>query len=184
MHSLAGATVPPRGVWRSWVALGLFVLLPSWVFSEDIRPTVGHRAPDFALHDLQAKTVRLFDVLGKKAVFVNFWATWCVPCREEMPTMERAYRTYKARGLEMLAVSVDVGPEATVGPAVGKFMAELKLSFPALLDPEWKVIKLYRVVGLPATFLIDRRGVIRAVEVGQRDWFSPESRKKLEDLIK
>lgn len=97
--------------------------------------------------------------------------------------MERAYRAYKARGLEMLAVSVDVGSEAAVAAAVKKFMAELKLSFSALLDAEWKVVKLYRVVGLPATFLIDRRGLIRAVEVGQRDWFSSESRKKLEELM-
>lgn len=173
----------PR-VWPAWALSLLIILTPGGAGGEHIHPAVGHRAPDFTLHGLQAKTVRLFDVLGKKAVFVNFWATWCVPCREEMPTMERAYRAYKARGLEMLAVSVDVGPEAAVALAVGKFMAELKLSFPALLDPEWKVVKLYRVVGLPATFLIDRRGVIRAVEVGQRDWFSPESRKRLEDLLK
>lgn len=145
---------------------------------------VGHRAPDFALRDLEARTVKLSDVLGRKAVLVNFWATWCVPCREEMPTMERAYRAYKERGLEILAVSVDVGPEPTVTTAVKKFMAELKLSFPALLDPKWKVVNLYRVIGLPATFLIDRRGIIRAVEVGQRDWFSAESRKKLEELLK
>lgn len=97
--------------------------------------------------------------------------------------MERAYRQYKARGLEILAVSVDVGHEAAVAVTVGKFMAELKLSFPALLDHEMKVAQLYRILGIPATILIDRRGVIRAVEVGQRDWFSPESRKKLEELL-
>lgn len=166
------------------MVVGLLVLIiPGHVTAEDVRPAAGHRAPDFALRDLQARTVKLSDVLGKRAVFVNFWATWCVPCREEMPTMERAYRAYKARGLEILAVSVDVGSEAAVAAAVKKFMAELKLSFSALLDAEWKVVKLYRVVGLPATFLIDRRGLIRAVEVGQRDWFSSESRKKLEELM-
>jgi len=148
-----------------------------------VQAAVGHRAPDFTLRDAQGKPVRLSQLLGKKAVFLNFWATWCVPCREEMPTMERTYREYKTRGLEILAVSVDVGHEAVVAVAVSKFMSELKLSFPALLDPGWKVVNLCRVLGLPATYLIDRGGIVRAVEVGQRDWFSGESRKKLEELL-
>jgi peroxiredoxin len=170
---------------RVWIALGLLsILAPGQVSSEDIRPVAGHRAPDFALHDLKAKTVRLSDFLGKKAVLVNFWATWCVPCREEMPTMERAYREYKAKGLEILAVSADAGPEAAARKSVAQFMNELKLSFPAVLDYEMEVAQLYRVVGIPATFLIDRRGVIRAVEVGPRDWFSPGSRKQLEELLR
>lgn len=170
---------------RALLALGLLIFLaPGSVPADDIRPAVGHRAPDFALHDLNARTVRLSEISRKKAILLNFWATWCVPCREEMPTMERAYRAYRGRGLEILAISVDVGHEAAVAVAMKRFMTELKLSFPALLDPEWKVVTQYRVVGLPATFLIDRRGVIRVVEVGQRDWFSPESRKKLEELLK
>ncbi len=98
--------------------------------------------------------------------------------------MEQAYRQYKARGLEILAVSVDAGREAAVAAAVAKFMAELKLSFPALLDHEMKVAYRYRIPGVPATFLIDRGGVIRVVEVGQRNWFSPESRRKLEELLR
>lgn len=150
----------------------------------DVQPSVGHRAPDFTLRNVQGKPVQLSRVLGEKAVFLNFWATWCVPCREEMPTMERAYREYKARGLEILAVSVDAGPESAAKKSVVEFMRELKLSFPALLDPEMKVAGLYRVFGIPATFLIDRRGMIRAVEVGPRDWFNPDSRKKLEDLLR
>jgi len=183
MPSIGDALSRPR-VRLTWALTLLIIVVPATAGGEHVHPAMGHRAPDFALRDFEARTVRLSDSSGKKAVFLNFWATWCVPCREEMPTMERAYRTYKARGLEILAVSVDVGHEAVVAAAVKKFMAELKLSFPALLDPEWKVVKLYRVVGLPATFLIDRRGVVRAVEVGQRDWFSPESRKKLEELLK
>ncbi len=98
--------------------------------------------------------------------------------------MERAYREYKAKGLEILAVSVDAGSEAAARKSVAQFMNELKLSFPAVLDYEMEVAQLYRVVGIPATFLIDRRGEIRAVEVGPRDWFSPESRKKLEELLR
>lgn len=98
--------------------------------------------------------------------------------------MEQAHRTYNARGLEILAVSIDVGHEATAAVTVAQFMAELKLSFSALLDHKMKVAELYRVRGIPATFLIDRRGVIRAVEMGPRDWASPESSEKLEKLLK
>lgn len=151
--------------------------------ASDVQPAVGHRAPDFTLRDPQGKPVQLSRVLGEKAVLLNFWATWCPPCQEEMPTMERAYRDYKARGLEILAVSIDAGREATVTAKVKLFMAELKLTFPALLDLDGEVARAYRLRGLPTTYLIDRKGVIRAVEVGFRDWASPESRAKVEALL-
>lgn len=80
--------------------------------------------------------------------------------------MERAYREYKAKGLEILAISIDFGDEAAVEPKVKEFMTGLKLTFPALLDPKSKVVRRYRLLGLPTTFLIDRRGVVRAVEIG------------------
>lgn len=143
------------------------------------RPEVGYLAPDFALPDLAGRTVRLSDFRGKTAVFLNFWATWCPPCRTEMPTMERAYQAYRDHGLEILAVSVDTGPKETVQA----FMAELKLSFPALLDPDMAVLHAYQIPGLPASILIDRQGVIRTVEIGYRDWYSAESRKRLETLL-
>ncbi len=80
----------------------------------EVRPQVGYLAPDFALPDLKGRTVRLSDFRGRQAVFVNFWATWCPPCRAEMPTMEQAYRTYRARGLQILAISIDTEPKETV----------------------------------------------------------------------
>ena len=150
----------------------------------DVQPAVGHRAPDFTLPDSHGKPVQLSRVLGERAVLLNFWATWCPPCREEMPTMERAYRDYKARGLEILAVSMDAGSEAAVAAKVNEFMAELKLTFPAVLDPKGDVVRAYRLRGLPTTFLIDRKGVVRAAEIGFRDWASPESRQKLEEALK
>ncbi len=149
----------------------------------DVQPAVGHRAPDFTLRDARGKSVRLSRVLGEKAVLLNFWATWCPPCREEMPTMEQAYRDYKSRGLEILAVSIDAGGEAAVATRVRLFAAELNLTFPTLLDSKGDVVRAYRLRGLPTTFLIDRRGTVRAIEVGFRDWASPESRKKLEALL-
>ena len=149
-----------------------------------VQPAVGHRAPDFTLRDPQGKAVQLSRVVGEKAVFLNFWATWCPPCREEMPPMERAYRDYRAEGLEILAVSIDVGEEKSAAAKVKKFMAKFKLSFPALLDHRMEVAGRYRLIGLPSTVLIDRRGVVRAVEIGYREWVSPESRQKIKDLLR
>lgn len=146
----------------------------------EVRPEVGYRAPDFALPTLDGLTVRLSDFRGKKAVFLNFWATWCAPCRLEMPTMEKAYQEYKRRGLEILAVSLDAGPKS----AVKNFLQELELTYPALLDPDMEVLRLYRLFSIPATFLIDKEGIIRFKELGYRDWTDPESRKMLEQILK
>ncbi|HEV8674670.1 MAG TPA: TlpA disulfide reductase family protein [Methylomirabilota bacterium] len=162
----------------------LAVLAATSSDAADVRPTLGHRAPDFTLRDPDGKPVQLSRVLGERAVLVNFWATWCPPCREEMPIMERAYREYGAKGLEILAVSIDAGSEAAVAGKVKAFMAELKLTFPALLDPRGEVVRAYQLRGLPTTFLIDRTGVIRNIEVGYRDWIDADSRKKLETLLK
>jgi peroxiredoxin len=176
---------------RGWVVLGgatLLLLGLSVVIIQvkggkaapEIRPEVGHLAPDFALPSLDGQTVRLSDFRGKKAIFLNFWATWCVPCRLEMPTMETAYQEYKGRGLEILAVSLDAGSKSVVK----NFMSELKLSYPALLDPKMEVLNLYRQFSIPSSFLIDRQGIIRHRELGYRDWTTPESRKLLETILK
>jgi cytochrome c biogenesis protein CcmG/thiol:disulfide interchange protein DsbE len=169
------------------LAAFLLLLLAGAAVAEatDVQAAVGHRAPDFTLRDPAGTPVQLSRVLKeKKAVFLNFWATWCPPCRDEMPSMERAYRDYKARGLEILAVSIDAGSEAAVAARVKAFMTDLALTFPALLDPTMEVVQAYRLRGLPTSYLIDRTGVIRAVVVGPRDWASPEFRQRLEDLLK
>ena len=148
--------------------------------AQDPKPEVGHPAPDFTLPSLTGKAVRLSDFRGHKAVLINFWATWCAPCRLELPTMEKAYQKYKGKGLEILAVSVDAGPKSSVK----NFMEELGLSFPALLDPDMKVFQLYRLFAIPASFLIDKQGIIRFKELGYRDWTDKESTKLLEELLR
>ena len=85
--------------------------------------------PDFTLRDPEGKAVQLSRILGERAVFLNFWATWCPPCRDEMPSMERVYRDYRARGLEILSVSIDAGDDAAVAARVKAFMSELTLSW-------------------------------------------------------
>lgn len=146
----------------------------------EVRPEVGYLAPDFTLPDLDGKTVRLSDFRGKKAIFLNFWATWCPPCRLEMPTMEKAYQDYKGRGLEILAVTIDAGPKNVVK----NFLEEFKLTFPVLLDPDMEVMHRYRLFSIPATILIDKDGMIRHRELGYRDWTDPKSRKLLEEILK
>jgi peroxiredoxin len=176
----------PKRAWALLVGASLFLLGASLVIfwlrggtASEARPEAGYSAPDFALPDLAGKTIRLSDFRGKRAVFLNFWATWCPPCRLEMPTMERAYQEYRGRGLEILAVTIDAGPTSVVKG----FMEEMKLGFPALLDPRMEVLSLYRISGIPASFLIDRQGVIRHRELGYRDWTTPESRKLLEAIV-
>lgn len=94
--------------------------------------------------------------------------------------MEKAYQTYKGNGLEILAVSIDTGPKSVVK----NFMEQFGLTFPALLDPEMEVLNQFRIVGIPASFLVDKEGVIRFRELGYRDWTDGESTKMLEELIR
>ena len=167
----------------SLLLLGVFLVIVQGRGSKaapEIRPEVGYLAPDFTLPSLDGQTVRLSDFRGKKAILLNFWATWCAPCRLEMPTIDKAYQEYKSRGLEILAVSLDAGSNSVVK----NFMQELKLDFPVLLDPNMEVLRLYRQFSIPATFLIDKQGIVRHRELGYRDWTDPESRRLLEAIVR
>jgi peroxiredoxin len=161
-------------------ALGMVELeRPHDLWAADERPEEGHRAPDFSLKTLDGKTVRLFDFRGKKVVLINFWATWCPPCRVEMPSLQKIHADYKKKGFEILAVSVDTDANREIR----EFMGELRLTFPVLLDPDMKVARRYRVFGLPASILVDRGGMIRLRETGYSDWTLKESRKEVESLL-
>jgi len=152
---------------------------PTFVLANDVRPEEGHVAPDFSLKTLDGKTVRLSEFRGKKVVLVNFWATWCPPCRSEMPTMQQIYTEYKAKGLEILAINI----ERDSKEEILEFMKELRLTFPVLLDPDMKVTRTYRLIGLPVSMLIDRQGIIRSKTIGYHDWTDKESRKRVESLL-
>jgi cytochrome c biogenesis protein CcmG/thiol:disulfide interchange protein DsbE len=144
-----------------------------------IRPKRPTAATDFTVPQLTSQQLRLSDFKGR-VVFLNFWATWCVPCREEMPSMERLYQRYGDRGLTILAVSVDTGRPATVAA----FTKMLRLTYPIGLDPKMEVAEQYRVRGLPSSFLIDRQGNVAAIAIGPRDWDSPPARAVVEALLK
>jgi peroxiredoxin len=144
---------------------------PEFYRSQGIQPPQEEvEAPDFSLSDPDGRTVRLRDYRGRH-VFLNFFATWCGPCREEMPAMERLHQTYKGKGLTVLAVDLQEGPRQ-----VAKFVRELRLSFPALLDREGAVSHEYAVRGLPVTFLIAPDGRIVWRAVGSREWDGPTAR--------
>jgi peroxiredoxin len=142
------------------------------------RTPSGQEAPHFTLSDLEGRPVRLADLRGK-VVLLNFWATWCPPCRAEMPSMEGAYRAYRDRGFTILAVAGD----RQGAPVVAPFMREYGLTFPTVLDVTGAVAARYRVRTIPTTLLLDREGRIVAREVGARDWNGSGARAVIETLL-
>jgi peroxiredoxin len=137
-----------------------------------------HTAPDFVSENLRGGNTGLVDYKGK-VVLLNFWATWCMPCREEMPGMETLWKNYKEQGLVVAAVSVDEGSRGRIET----FSKILDLSFPILLDPESKVSDLYKVSDMPTSFLIDRNGKIISRIVGTEEWASAEAIQLVEKLL-
>jgi peroxiredoxin len=135
-------------------------------------------APDFAVTDLRGHAVRLSAFRGR-VVLLNLWTTWCAPCREEMPSMERLWTRLRAQDFQLLAVSQDEDGRKAVEP----FVQELGLTFPVLLDPERQVGERYGVWGYPETFVIDRNGYVVERVIGPRDWSTPEAVASLEAVI-
>ena len=124
-------------------------------------PSVGFVAPDFTLTNLAGEKVTLSQFRGRPVV-VNFWATWCVPCRQEMPAFQRAFSTYQDEGLVILALNLE-----ETAPLVEPFVEEFGLTFEILYDNDGAINKTYQVTGLPRTVFIDRQGVIKHIQVGE-----------------
>jgi peroxiredoxin len=156
---------------------GFFLASPSIEVRAQDERTVT--APEFVLPDLSGAPVRLSDHEGK-VILLNFWATWCPPCRAEMPSMEKLYQAYRDRGLVILAVSSD----RTGKPVVESFVRERGVTFPILLDPEGNVFAQYGVRGLPTSYLLDRRRRVFSADVGARDWSGKVARQVVEALLK
>ena len=123
-------------------------------------PRQDFAAPDFTVQTLDGRTVALHDLRGQ-VVVLNFWATWCSPCKAEMPALQRVYADLHAQGLEVLAVTVETDQDA-----LQAFVDAYHLTFPIGVDATTDVARLYRVQGTPTTFFIDRDGIIRWVVVG------------------
>jgi cytochrome c biogenesis protein CcmG/thiol:disulfide interchange protein DsbE len=121
---------------------------------------IGRAAPDFLLRTLDGRELRLSDLRGR-VVLLNFWASWCQPCRSEMPEFVRLYSTQRDRGLEVVAVDLQEAPAPVQG-----FVDEFGMTFPVVFDRTGEVARTYRVTQLPVTLIIDRDGVIRAAKYG------------------
>lgn len=137
--------------------------------SNNSRPKPGFPAPTFTFPGLDGKNVSLADYKGK-VVFLNIWATWCPPCREEMPSMEKLHEQLKDEDFEILAVSIDASGSKDIAP----FMKQHQLTFPVLLDTAGTIQKLYGTTGVPESFIIDKTGSIEKVIIGPIDWSTPE----------
>ena len=135
-------------------------------------------APDFSLKDENGKVHHLADYRGK-VVVLNFWATWCPPCREEMPAMERAHQKLKGEKIAIIAVNVGED-EDTVFGVTGQY----RVTFPLPLDTDGNVIKLYPVIGLPTTFVIDPSGKATHRAVGGRHWDDDKLLDQLRAMLK
>jgi peroxiredoxin len=142
-----------------------------------IKPSRPQAAKDFSVSSPSGGTIKLIDYRGK-VVFLNFWATWCPPCLEEMPAMERLYRKYRDRGLVVLAVSVDRD-----GAVVPPFVQRNKFSFPIAHDPQMALAERYGVRALPSSFLLDRHGQVAALAIGPREWDTKPSHAVVESLL-
>ncbi len=174
-----------RAVILAFLALAVFVVFFALNHKESFRKSfelnsleVGRPAPNFEFPGLDGKMVRLSDYRGK-VVLVNIWATWCPPCIEEMPSMEKLYNELHRENFEILAVSIDaVGIEA-----VGPFIKAYKLTFPALIDREGTIRNSYRTTGVPESFIIDREGILVKKIIGPLNWASPEISRYFQNLL-
>jgi peroxiredoxin len=141
-----------------------------------VTPSAG--APDFTLPSLDGPNLRLQEQRGH-VVMINFWATWCGPCRVEMPHLSRLYEKYRGSGFTVLAVNIDEDPHKAASLA-----KQLGMKFPVLLDREKKVSRLYDLSTMPSTVLVDRDGRVRYVHRGYRDGYEETYDKQIRELLR
>lgn len=154
--------------------LVFFVLFPLSAHSSQI----GSPAPLFILKDSEGRNVSLADYKGK-VVFLDFWAPWCLPCKEELPALEGLYRKYNREGLEIIAVAVE-----STGKSVSRFLQRIAVSYPVVLDSKGAASEAYRCSHMPTGYIIGRDGVIRYIHKGFGKDFLPMYEKEIVELLK
>ena len=151
------------------------ITLPSQTLAKEDK----HIASDFTLKDLDGNDISLHQFRGKH-LLINFWATWCGPCKIEMPSLEKLYRQFKSERFDMLGISNDMFGKRVVKP----YVLAKKITFPMLLDQRMTVSRQYGIVSLPTTILINPQGIIIGVLQGAENWSDPETLLYFESLLK
>lgn len=164
------------------------VVTAAWIGRERYRPVLaGATAPEFAVTTMQGEPVSLSDYRGR-VILLNVWATWCLPCREEMPSMQRLYKAIGDDDFEILAVSIDaeIGQTDVAGRPGGDleaFAKEYGLTFPILHNPAGDIQRTYQTTGVPESFLIGRDGVIYRKVAGPTEWDLPVNQELVRRLL-
>jgi thiol-disulfide isomerase/thioredoxin len=183
-----------RSVRRQWwvvggvLALLAGLVIAGWTVRDRFLPVeVGTAAPDLVAADLDGHPVSLAELRGE-VVLLNVWATWCPPCREEMPSMQRLAEQLGPEGLRIVAVSIDAASGkrdagGREGGDVRAFADEYGLTFDIWRDPEGRVQQIYRTTGVPESFVIDRRGMIVKKVIGATEWDSPANVELIRRLL-
>jgi peroxiredoxin len=177
-----------ESAWRDASRIAAAMLLAAAVFAvldlkpQERLPVVGAAAPRFlgTLVTGDSQIRALEDYTGQ-AVLLNVWATWCGPCREEMPGLQRLHSEWHERGLRIVAISLDSPGERRT---VQRFVAENGLTFDVLYGSAAKLRRTYGAIGIPVSYLIDRSGIIRERIIGSRDWDRPAERELVESLLR
>jgi len=169
------------------IGVGLVVLL-AWFTRNTLNPVeVGGPAPEISTFDLQGTPKSLADYRGK-VLLLNIWATWCTPCKAEMPSMQRLYEEIGSEEFQVLAVSIDRAPQDydPANPLDGKLKAfadSLGLTFSILHDPTGQITTTYQTVGVPESFVVDREGIIVEKIPGPRDWDAPRALELIRSVL-
>ena len=172
---------------QQWIVVAIIVaVLGSGVFAgvrlfaDDLFPVaVGSAAPSFTAKDVHSGVTRTLADYRGQVVLLNVWATWCEPCKVEMPSMEELYNAYGSRGVHIVAVSID---DAVGADSVRAYAKNLGLTFEILHDPTHAIERSYQTTGYPESFVIDRGGIIRRKWISATDWNSAASRALFEEL--
>jgi peroxiredoxin len=160
---------------RAFSVLVLTTLVASLAWAAQ---TLSGPAPGFALQSRDGAQISLASQKGN-VVMVNFWASWCVPCRQEMPHLQALYERYNSLGFELLAVNV----ESDLDDA-HKWLEDVEVTFPVLFDPKNEVSKLYKVVSMPSTVLIGRDGTMRYIHHGYKPGYENEYQTQVRALLR
>ena len=166
-----------NNIFKTLIIIGftlIFSISTGYAASEKL----SAKAPNFTLKSRSGKNIKLSELRGQ-VVMLNFWASWCGPCRKEMPLLEKIYKKYKRLGFTLLGVNVEEN-----SAAAKKYLKEVKVSFPILFDTTNKTSKLYDVSAMPTTILIDRNGKQRFLHKGYKAGYENDYRKQIKKLLR